>query len=85
MKLRLEFDCVRIALPSLTACSLDHWLRFFGDANEAPGAETGDIVVILVPKDDDDDDNAEVSASHYQLWCWSVSIILIGLRLNAGR
>ena len=30
-------------------------IKFHGDANEAPGAETGDIVVILVPKDDDDE------------------------------
>jgi len=39
-------------------------IRFSGDANEMPGYETGDIVVVLMPKDsdapeDDDDDEEE--------------------------
>jgi DnaJ-class molecular chaperone len=31
-------------------------VRFSGDANEMPGYETGDIIVVLMPKDGDDDD-----------------------------
>lgn len=33
-----------------------HKITFYGDADEEPGAETGDVVVVLVPLKEDEDD-----------------------------
>lgn len=36
-----------------------HKITFYGDADEAPGAETGDVVVIVVPAKEEDDGEGE--------------------------